>query len=540
MADGDVAPQPYAVLARKYRSRTFGEVVGQEQVAQTLAKAIEIGRVHHAYLFCGTRGVGKTSMARIFALALNAPETDGPTTEADPASETAEAIFRGDDVDVIEIDAASNTGVDNVRELIENARFRPMRSRFKVYIIDEAHMLSKAAFNALLKILEEPPGHVKFVLATTEPEKILPTILSRVQRFDFKDLPATDVVGHLEHVVVKEGKTADDEALRLVARNGQGSMRDSLSLLDRLLSGFDGNETLTVDTVTRLLGLPARDRVATIMDAIADGNVEPALSETAGMLTDGLGTDAFLHALVEHAHALLIRKTLGKEAPAGDLPGLDASVLDRQAEAFDVAGLAQAVAILEELRRQIRTAGATGRALLDATLVRLCLGRQFTSVEQLLGAAPASPAEKKTADLAAAEPEALPEPAETPVQTKAAVNPDAVWDSVRERLERDQPNVAGLLDGTRLVSLDASTVTLLTAGGPRQVSMLRRESTTSALAAAIAEQLNLDAPPTIDIDVDPDAPTENPTTASNTLDYEADPIVQAAMRELGARVVKVE
>src|SRR5438445_6922560 len=182
----------YTVLARRYRSTTFDEVIGQDHVAQTLKKAIESGRVAHAYLFCGTRGTGKTSMARILAKALNCQSSDAPTAAPCNKCESCLAIARGDDIDVIEIDAASNTGVDNIRELIENSQYRPARSRFKIYIIDEVHMLSKNAFNALLKTLEEPPSHVKFILATTEPEKVLATILSRWQGSDFRNTASRD------------------------------------------------------------------------------------------------------------------------------------------------------------------------------------------------------------------------------------------------------------------------------------------------------------------------------------------------------------
>src|SRR5947209_14944298 len=183
----------YTVLARRYRSGTFDEVIGQDHIAQTLKKAIESGRIAHAYLFCGTRGTGKTSMARIMAKALNCHKFDAPTTTPCGTCASCVAIARGDEMDVIEIDAASNTGVDNIRELIENSQYRPAASRFKVYIIDEVHMLSKSAFNALLKTLEEPPEHVKFILATTEPEKVLATILSRCQRYDFRNIPTREI-----------------------------------------------------------------------------------------------------------------------------------------------------------------------------------------------------------------------------------------------------------------------------------------------------------------------------------------------------------
>src|SRR3954463_14319877 len=244
----------YTVLARRYRSGNFDELIGQDHIARTLKKAITSGRIAHAYLFCGTRGTGKTSTARILAKSLNCEASDTPTADPCGKCNSCTAIARGEDIDVIEIDAASNTGVDNVRDLINNAQFRPARSRFKVYIIDEVHMLSKSAFNALLKILEEPPSHVKFILATTEPEKVLPTILSRCQRYDFRNIPTREIAEHLKDICKREKIKADEDALLLVAKAGAGSMRDSLSLLDRLLS--IGEKHLTIELIEELLGMP--------------------------------------------------------------------------------------------------------------------------------------------------------------------------------------------------------------------------------------------------------------------------------------------
>ncbi|MCH9023362.1 MAG: DNA polymerase III subunit gamma/tau, partial [Planctomycetes bacterium] len=207
----------YKVLARRYRSETFDEVVGQAAVTQTLKNAIETGRVAHAYLFTGTRGVGKTSMARILAKALNCLSFDQPTVDPCNQCESCQAVSCGEDIDVIEIDAASHTGVEHMRELRQNAIYRPSRARFKIYIIDEVHMLSTSAFNALLKTLEEPPEHVKFILATTEPNKILPTILSRCQRFDFRNISVSDIAGQIQHVLSSEGIQADQAVSRRVA-----------------------------------------------------------------------------------------------------------------------------------------------------------------------------------------------------------------------------------------------------------------------------------------------------------------------------------
>src|SRR5947208_9670616 len=280
----------YTVLARRYRSASFDDVIGQEHVAQTLKKAIDSGRIAHAYLFCGTRGTGKTSMARILAKSLNCDRAKGPTTTPCGKCESCRAIARGDDMDVIEIDAASNTGVDNVRAIIENSAYRPARSRFKVYIIDEVHMLSKAAFNALLKTLEEPPEHVKFILATTEAEKVLQTILSRCQRYDFRNIPTREIAGHLKSLAKQEGISAEDDALLLVAKAGAGSMRDSLSLLDRLLSV--GEKKLTVEMIEQLLGLPKAQLMFDLAQSIGAGDVKGALAKSSDMITRGLSADA--------------------------------------------------------------------------------------------------------------------------------------------------------------------------------------------------------------------------------------------------------
>src|SRR5580692_8191939 len=255
----------YQVLARKWRPRKFAELVGQEHVVRALTNALDTGRMHHAYLFTGTRGVGKTTIARIFAKSLNCERGES----ADPCGECSvcTAVDAGRFVDLLEIDAASNTGVDDVREVIENAQYMPSRGRTKVYIIDEVHMLSKPAFNALLKTLEEPPEHVKFILATTEPEKVLPTILSRCQRYDFRNIPTREIAGHLKEICKKEKIKADDDALMLVAKAGAGSMRDALSLLDRLLSV--GEKHLTAESIEQMLGLPKSQLLFDLADAIA-------------------------------------------------------------------------------------------------------------------------------------------------------------------------------------------------------------------------------------------------------------------------------
>jgi DNA polymerase-3 subunit gamma/tau len=258
----------YQVIARKWRPQTFGDVVGQDHVVRTLRNAITRGRIGHAYLFVGPRGTGKTSIARIFAKALNC--TGGPKADFDPADPQVIAIAEGSHLDVIEIDGASNNGVEQVRDLRETAKYVPAQGKFKVYIIDEVHMLSAQAFNALLKTLEEPPPHVKFIFATTEVQKVLPTILSRCQRFDLKPIPDDLIIARLKAIAAAEKVKVDDAALACVARLADGGMRDAQSILDQMIS-FCGSEIAEAD-VLDVYGLVAGSKVAELAAALAAGD----------------------------------------------------------------------------------------------------------------------------------------------------------------------------------------------------------------------------------------------------------------------------
>ncbi len=384
----------YTVLARRYRSATFDEVVGQNHIAQTLKKAIATGRIAHAFLFCGTRGTGKTSMARILAKALNCLAFDAPTTNPCLKCSSCLSIARGDDIDVIEIDAASNTGVDDVRDtIIHSANNVPARSRFKVFVIDEVHMLSRNAFNALLKTVEEPPPHVKFILATTEPEKVPATILSRCQRYDFRNIPTREIATHLRGIVISEKIEAADDALLMIAKAGAGSMRDSLSLLDRVLS--IGERELTADTIEQLLGLPKVELTFNLANALADGDARAVLEQAESIISGGMAADSLLTSLSDYLRNLLIILTCGRDSGLVEIPGLSPDAIAAQAQRFDAIILSQNIAIVEELRRQLRGSHA-GRALLDATLVRLALASQFSAVADLLeDAAPADETSQK-------------------------------------------------------------------------------------------------------------------------------------------------
>ncbi|HRO87571.1 MAG: DNA polymerase III subunit gamma/tau [Chiayiivirga sp.] len=312
----------YLVLARKWRPRRFSELVGQEHVVRALSNALETGRVHHAFLFTGTRGVGKTTIARIFAKSLNCARGVG----AEPCGEceVCVAVDEGRFVDLLEIDAASNTGVDDVREVIENAQYLPTRGRYKVYLIDEVHMLSKNAFNALLKTLEEPPEHVKFLLATTDPQKLLPTVLSRCLQFHLRRLSEEQIAGQIRHILTAEGVAAEEGAIAQLAHAADGSLRDGLSLLDQALAFTGGG--LTDAAVRAMLGTVDRSRIAGLLDALAEADgtrLMQVAADVAGFSPDfGAVLDALAHAL----HRVQIRQLV---------PGVEA-----EAEGVDVAALA--------------------------------------------------------------------------------------------------------------------------------------------------------------------------------------------------------
>lgn len=369
----------YEVLARTWRPKQFDDVVGQGHVTRTLMNAIENGRVGHAYLFVGPRGVGKTTLTRIFAKALNC--VDGPTGTPCDACDACLEIAAGNCLDVMEIDGASNNGVEQVRDLRESVRFSPTRCRFKIVTIDEVHMLSPAAFNALLKTLEEPPPHVKFFFATTEADKVLPTIISRCQRFDLRRIPATLIVDRLQRIVEQQRIEAEPAALLAVARSSEGGMRDALSALDQLIA-FTGQQIREADVLS-VFGLIARQALEQLAGSVLAGDIPAALQTVHSLDETGKDLRRLAQELLEHFRNVLIVQHSDAADAMSDVTESELAELRRQAGLADSARVVRITEALVDLEGRMRYA-LSQRTLLEMTLIRCARAATVASIDELL------------------------------------------------------------------------------------------------------------------------------------------------------------
>lgn len=407
----------YQVIARRYRPKRFQEVLGQEAIVTTLKNAIKNNRLAHAYLFCGSRGTGKTTLARLFAKALNCQQ---PTSDQEPCNQcsSCKEIISGSSLDVIEIDGASHRGIEDIRQINDNVGYAPSSGKFKIYIIDEVHMLTKEAFNALLKTLEEPPAKVKFFFATTEPHKVLPTILSRCQRFNLNRIPLEKIIQKLRLIADEMSCNIEEEAIRLIASQAEGGLRDAESLFDQIIAFESGH--ITVDSVSSILGLMPRTAFFELDQAGKEGNLAKAFEISHQVFSQGKDLLHFIEGLIEHFRYLLLIKLSGKEAPYLILSDKDRSQYAESAKIYTQEQCTAILDLLLESQNQIRFS-PSGQIALEALLIRIIKSHYRLPIEVLI---------KRLVDLentiknASSTPEDSPQPAKAPMHSPVVNKPE--------------------------------------------------------------------------------------------------------------------
>ncbi len=577
----------YQVLARKYRPQKFSDVIGQEHVTRTLKNAIEQGRVAHGYIFSGHRGIGKTTVARILAMALNCRSAEKPVAEPCGVCDSCTEIRNGNAVDVIEIDAATNRGIDEIRELREAARYRPARDRYKIYILDEAHQITDAAFNALLKTLEEPPGHVIFMMATTQPEDIPQTIRSRCQHFSFRAVKFEDILGQLRDLVAKENISADEDALALLAEAGDGSMRDALSILDQAIASTA--DRLTLESVRGLIGAAPAVVLEEVMQAVAQSSSETVLRLVDELINEGHSPAHFARQMVRFLRNTTVAKVAGKESSLLQISSDERARVARVAELFSEEDLARHLQIM------LRTHGELGyrkeqRFHLELGLLKMAHAQRLLPIEQLLSDASApiapstrtsprpvlasSPETRRTEPASPARPnfvspfaadsarkntpkaeaasetqsgnvvimgsaapavaEAAPDPAPTPARS---ANLDALRDAVLSALNQ-QPMLASMLEtaewaleGNSLIARVAASATMIDMSYNAEA---RRIASAAASGAAGRPLKMMVQPGGTPQKVAPTRPTSSNGSARSRA--EQDPIVRRMEEKFGAEI----
>jgi DNA polymerase-3 subunit gamma/tau len=521
--------EQYQVLARKWRPQQFEEVIGQDHVTTTLSNAIEQERLAHAYLFVGPRGVGKTTLARILAKCLNCEK--GPTTKPCGKCSNCEEIKDGRSLDVLEIDGASNRGIEEIRQLRDNVRYSPARGRFKIYIIDEVHMLTKEAFNALLKTLEEPPEHVKFFFATTEPQKVLPTILSRCQRFDLRRIPANLIVNHLKQIASDEKVNIDDKALAAIARGAEGGLRDAESALDQLIS-FCGAKIAEQDVLS-VFGIVAHDQLAGLTDALIDGDTNRALDILQQLDAVGKDLQRLLADLLDHFRNLLIF-TLGEEAgKALDVADAERELLQAQAQRTDTDAVLRVIDALAAAEPRLRYA-LSKRIFMEIALVKAIRAREATGIDAVLKklnelrGQPAS----RGSDM----------PPATRAETPApAASVDEAWQYAVEHLGKVAPLARSYLVGARPIGLKGG---VLTVGFDSEFAdrrdFINAPRNRELLQAKLREKLRTDVSVRFEI---AEATARAPKAAEKPRDradeFTSDPLIKKALEVFKASIVDV-
>lgn len=535
----------YQVSARKWRPGTFEEVVGQQHVAQTLTNAISQRRIAHAYLFSGGRGVGKTTMARILAKALNCKS--GPTPKPCQSCEACQFITAGHSPDVIEVDGASNRGIDEVRELREAVKYTPMQGRYRVYIIDEVHMLTKEAFNALLKTLEEPPAHVVFIMATTEVHKIPSTIMSRCQHFQFRRMTRQEIMSQLEHVAGKEGIKLTASGRSILAKVADGSMRDALSLLDQAVA-YSG-KTVSDEDLEAMLGTPNRDILMGMVKALMERQTATALALIQTVLDQGYDLRQFVSELVEYWRNLLVAKLANEPATLIDLPPEEVASLSQAASAVTEEELQRLFGIFTQTLEALRIS-THPRFVLEMAVIRATQFPTLQSVEQLL-----KRLEKVEKGLSSGSssksPNSAPASDDPPATQNSAVDPQPViplarpmWEDVIQRVRGEKPGLASYLEQGKLLNSEEGSITL---GYPKNaeflVHLIQKEEHQQIIKSTIKElfghpvKLKLDILETKQENRKPKVDTLKQKQAQQ--EVLSHPIVKEALNIFGGEIVDI-
>lgn len=513
----------YQALYRKWRPQTFEQVLGQTATVKTLRRQIEDGRIAHAYLFCGCRGTGKTTMAKLMSRAINClnPSHGDPCGQC----EACRAIMSETTMDVLELDAASNNSVDNIRELLEQVRYPAQLGRYKVYIIDEVHMLSTAAFNALLKTLEEPPAHVVFILATTEPQKLPATILSRVQRYDFGRIPSSLMVSRMREALDDLGMEAEEEALRMVARAAEGAMRDAFSILDMCVAGAE-NGKITAALTRDLLGASDREFLFGFFDLLSARDEGGVMRKVDELMRSGREPQAFLREVSAHCRALLTVKAVSRDAASIlDVTEEDEARYRAQAEGMSQGRLLRMLDLFMRAEGELRFA-STPRIGLESAALHACepasgedaaalaerveeleaklarLENDLQSGKLVSAAAPsAAPASGGDAPAKAEAPAAKPAAKIAPVPKPAPVSGDAkaIWDKALQDLAKNEPPLYGLLRKERFIGAKGTVYQVLIPASKKEFSYVRlnqqarRDRIAKALSDAAGTPLTFEA-----------------------------------------------
>ncbi|HVO64084.1 MAG TPA: DNA polymerase III subunit gamma/tau [Terriglobales bacterium] len=471
----------YQVLARKYRPQNFSEVIGQEHVTRTLTNAIEQGRVAHGYIFSGHRGIGKTTVARILAMALNCRSADHPVPAACGVCDSCTEIRAGNAVDVIEIDAATNRGIDEIRELREAARYRPARDRFKIYILDEAHQITDAAFNALLKILEEPPSHVVFMLATTQPEDIPQTIRSRCQHFSFRAVRFEQIVGQLKDLASREKIEADNDALALLAEAGDGSMRDALSIMDQAIASSSGR--LTADSVRQLVGSAPSAVLEEVVQAVSQGASDTVLRQIDHLLNEGHSPTHFARQMVRFLRNATVAKIAGTDSPLLQVSADERARVGRVAELFSEEDLARHLQIM------LRTHAELGyrqeqRFHLELGLLKMAHAQRLLPLEQLLSEAAVSFSAPKAV---------APPLSRVSSRTPEARRPGYVSPFAADTARKGNPELSSdtsTISGPRLVPTPSAAPVVMGSAAPAAATAPAQSADTAAQPVAASQPLS--------------------------------------------------